>query len=416
MGKKKNSKTVIATIIITLVVLALLSYAGVKFLLPIYVNSHPVASDAVMDIYTIAVKLFPLLIGIVLIIIASMIATAKDDVEDEDDKLPPNSYDDALFSTPADDPSTVGTESTNKVEPEFTEEEEQNFISIFDAPNEPVEDEEPAVEETTDEVEDEVEEELSEEEFESDIFDDEIFEDEEDDVFTSPSATPSSASTSKDDRLVDAIYALVNKIDESMTYSDSYYVPEMEDEDLEDFDEAEEDFTELEGTEDSSSLKGLEDKIDRLCSVVLDLAQVIKTRPVETVTVTAPAPAPVAAPAAEPVKEEDHSGDEVLVDESNETYANEVERFAKLEFGSSRDGAYDISYAMVDAPLSDVQLLLAGLGDAFSVKDKTLVVVPFLSNEEIKAELDKNELKYDLKTVSGDEDADFEEVIGKELK
>ena len=67
MSKKKNSKSVIITIIITLIVLGCLTFAGVKFLLPQYTNGQETSQ---YKIYEFAVKVFPLLVGVVLIVIA----------------------------------------------------------------------------------------------------------------------------------------------------------------------------------------------------------------------------------------------------------------------------------------------------------------------------------------------------------
>ena len=102
MNKKTKSTSVFITVIITLIVLAGLTYGGVKFLLPVYL-SRANTMEFQNEVYKFAVKIFPLLVGIVLIIIASMIASSRDE-EDEEDKLPPNSYDNQLFEAPSDDP------------------------------------------------------------------------------------------------------------------------------------------------------------------------------------------------------------------------------------------------------------------------------------------------------------------------
>ena len=135
MSKKKNSKSVIITIIITLIVLGGLTFAGIKFLLPQYTNGQETSQ---YKIYEIAVKVFPLLVGVVLIVIASMIATNHEDEEDEEDKLPPNSYDKQLFEAPADDPTAAAkpVEHENAKQDEVAPEETQEFYSIFDAPAE----------------------------------------------------------------------------------------------------------------------------------------------------------------------------------------------------------------------------------------------------------------------------------------
>ncbi|MGP1508836.1 MAG: hypothetical protein ACTTJW_08185 [Sphaerochaeta sp.] len=138
MKKKNNSWSVIITILITVIVLAAIIFAGVRYLLPAYAQGQNGDVSAQYQIYRIAVRVFPLLIGIVLIAIASMIATSGDDEEDEEDKLPPNSYDIQLFETPSDDPSVSGkrheTEEPEPVSDEITNAEDAQFVSIFDAP------------------------------------------------------------------------------------------------------------------------------------------------------------------------------------------------------------------------------------------------------------------------------------------
>ncbi len=120
MSKNKSFKTVFATIIVMLIVLASFSYVVLMYVAPVYqLNQN--------KIYYWSIRLFPLLIGIVLITIASILLSHSEDKEDEDDKLPPNSYDNALFEEPCDDPesiSDVENANTNK-------KEEVPFISVF---------------------------------------------------------------------------------------------------------------------------------------------------------------------------------------------------------------------------------------------------------------------------------------------
>lgn len=409
MGKKKKTTSVIVTIIITLIVLAGLSFAGVKYLLPIYTAGQYGSGDAIGDIYKLSVKIFPLLIGLVLIIIASMIASSRDEETDEDDKLPPNSYDNQLFEKPSDDPSFRSESPKSDSEPEFTPEEEQQFVSIFDAP----EDEKPVEAEQAPEADLSVFESEPEEEIEEETEEPEVEE------VAQPKA--------KEDALVDAIYALVNKLDE---VSDVTYYDEFD----EDFDDDE--FEELDSVEPETSntdLSRLENKVDKLCDAVANLATIITNNAVAVVAAAAPAPAPVVEdkqeekleePVVEEVKEEEPEPavepvveqldeDTVLEDFVEPSYSSEAERFAKIEFDCAQNAGYDLSFAITDASLDDVALNLAGLGDAFEVNGKTLIVIPFLANDEIKAELDKIGAPYELKTIAGGETADFDEVIGK---
>jgi len=120
MSKNKNFKTVVATLIVMLIVLATFSYIVLKYLAPVYQLNQD-------KIYYYAIRLFPLLVGIILITIASILLSHGEDKEDEEDRLPPNSYDKDLFEEPCDDP-----ESNKTVEAvETSKNEEVPFVSIF---------------------------------------------------------------------------------------------------------------------------------------------------------------------------------------------------------------------------------------------------------------------------------------------
>lgn len=412
MAKKKNSKSVIITIIITLIVLAGLTYAGIKYILPNYLNN---GADTGFEVYKFAVKIFPLLVGIVLIVIASMVATSRRDEEDEEDKLPPNSYDRQLFEAPSDDPSmdTVKPEEKEPVQAasEVTPEEEKQFVSIFDTPaaEEPAA-EEPAAEESAEEPEAEEESAPAP----ADV------------VAAVPAAAPAASGSS--DKLVDAIYALVNKLDnmaDVITY----------DEDFDDEDEYEDE----EEEETPSDTSALEAKVDKLCDAVATLASLIGSNAVAAQVAPAAAPAEESAveePAAEepaveePVVEEPVAAEpaevetktvevpvEVEVDKViNDADANDPVQRARIEFDSARDGLYDISYAFTSAPLSDVQLSLGEFGDAYEVNGKTMIIVPFLAKEEAVDELDKLGVPYDITTVPAGSDQDFDTAIGAKLQ
>ena len=412
MAKKKNSKSVIITIIITLIVLAGLTYAGIKYILPNYLNN---GADTGFEVYKFAVKIFPLLVGIVLIVIASMVATSRRDEEDEEDKLPPNSYDRQLFEAPSDDPSmdTVKPEEKEPVQAasEVTPEEEKQFVSIFDTPaaEEPAA-EEPAAEESAEEPE------AGEESAPAPA----------DVVAAVPAAAPAASGSS--DKLVDAIYALVNKLDnmaDVITY----------DEDFDDEDEYEDE----EEEETPSDTSALEAKVDKLCDAVATLASLIGSNAVAAQVAPAAAPAEESAveePAAEepaveePVVEEPVAAEpaevetktvevpvEVEVDKViNDADANDPVQRARIEFDSARDGLYDISYAFTSAPLSDVQLSLGEFGDAYEVNGKTMIIVPFLAKEEAVDELDKLGVPYDITTVPAGSDQDFDTAIGAKLQ
>ncbi len=144
MSKKKGFRTALATILVVLVIFAALTFAAIKYFLPMYQVSQS-------EVYSWAVKIYPLLIGITLIVIASMLGKdSNEDEGEEEDKLPPNSYDAQLFEEPKDDPATkqkknapTGAPVVPKVEePEtISDEAYAELISIFSTDEQEPEDE-----------------------------------------------------------------------------------------------------------------------------------------------------------------------------------------------------------------------------------------------------------------------------------
>ena len=400
MSKKRSSKSVILTIIITLIVLGCLTFAGIRFLLPAYTNGPNGDVDVQYKIYEIAVKVFPLLVGVVLIVIASMIANSRDDEEDEEDKLPPNSYDKQLFEAPADDPS-----AQKPAEETVTPEENEQFFSIFDSQETPKEEPapeeaaEPAAEETAETAEP-AEEEAGEE-------------------AAAPAAVAAAAPSATDAPVVDAIYALVNKLDE-MTDMMSY---EEEEDDQDDYEKySTDEYPEEEYYEEGPS--PLEEKIDKLCEAISNLATIVTTqssRPVVVAAAPAAAPAPAKeekpvpnaqAPKAEPVIKTV----EVPVDqEINDFDATDPIQRARIEYDSAKEGFYDISFAFTKADVNSVLVSLSGTGDAFEINGRTVAIIPFLSKAEAVEELDKIGTAYDIIFVDGDDNSSFDDVIAPNL-
>lgn len=100
MSKQSGyARNIFFSIIISLLVLLSLGFLSIKYLVPIY-------DLQTQDIYRFLIYLLPILIGLVLIEIGSIISSKekKSDV-DTQDLLPKNSYDAPLFSTINDDPS-----------------------------------------------------------------------------------------------------------------------------------------------------------------------------------------------------------------------------------------------------------------------------------------------------------------------
>lgn len=409
MSKKKNSKSVIITIIITLIVLGCLTFAGVKFLLPQYTNGQETSQ---YKIYEFAVKVFPLLVGVVLIVIASMIATNREDEEDEEDKLPPNSYDKQLFEAPADDPTAAAkpVETEEAKQDEVAPEEAQEFYSIFDAPA------------------DEKKEETAEAEAEAE----EPAEDTKKEVAKAAAAAAADPSQKP---LLDAIYSLVNKLDEVTDYMSYEEEDDDEDDNLDDY----EYYDYPEGSDEYEEEQyrrhhydnPLENKIDRLCDAIANLTTIVSSQagapvaaPVAVaapVEAAAPAPAPAeeqTAPAAQAPAETVIQTVEVPVDkEINDIDATDPIQRARIEFDSAKDGEYDISFVYTNADVDSVLVSLGGTGDAFEINGRTVAIIPFLTGAEAQEEMDKLGVEYEIQTIDANAimDADFDAEVAPRL-
>ena len=95
---KHYGRQILLSLFLTVFILLGLLYLASRYLLPLYsVNQE--------QIYDVLVKLFPLLIGLIMIEIGVLVARRRDeDFADEIDKLPPNAYDKPLYTLPGDDP------------------------------------------------------------------------------------------------------------------------------------------------------------------------------------------------------------------------------------------------------------------------------------------------------------------------
>ena len=98
----KTAKLVITSIVITLIVLAAFTLIFISFIVPAYQITEE-------QIYTVLTRLFPVLIGLILIQIGVMAAKkGEPEYKDTIDRLSPNSYDSPLYSSPKDDPMLRG--------------------------------------------------------------------------------------------------------------------------------------------------------------------------------------------------------------------------------------------------------------------------------------------------------------------
>ncbi|MBI9093277.1 MAG: hypothetical protein JEY71_00180 [Sphaerochaeta sp.] len=95
---KHYGRQILLSLFLTVFILLVLLYVASRYLLPLYsINQE--------QIYDVLVKLFPLLIGMIMIEIGVLVARKRDeDLSDEIDKLPPNAYDKPLYTLPGDDP------------------------------------------------------------------------------------------------------------------------------------------------------------------------------------------------------------------------------------------------------------------------------------------------------------------------
>ena len=104
----KTAKLVVTSIVITLIVLAAFTLVFINFIVPAY----QITED---QIYTVLTRLFPVLIGLILIQIGVMAAKrGEPEYRDTIDKLSPNAYDSSLYTEPKDDPMLRG-----KIDPEI---------------------------------------------------------------------------------------------------------------------------------------------------------------------------------------------------------------------------------------------------------------------------------------------------------
>ena len=103
----KTWKLVITTIILSLIFITAFVAVFINFIVPTYDITKE-------EIYDILSKVFPILVGLVLIEIAILVGRREGDTyKDTIDKLAPNSYDSALYSPALDDPMTRGSVAAN---------------------------------------------------------------------------------------------------------------------------------------------------------------------------------------------------------------------------------------------------------------------------------------------------------------
>ncbi len=353
MSKKKGSRTALITVLVVLVIFAALTFAAIKYFIPLYQVSQS-------EVYSWAVKIFPLLIGITLIVIASMLGQNDNDDESEEDKLPPNAYEHQLFENPADDPAKMASQPVEKPVAPVQVTETTPFVSIFDEQlseeKQEVPEAEPAVEETAEEATEEPAEEA------------EI-----------PVEEPKGIYADHFVRIETQIEALSSAVEKLVQgFENLQATPEPMPEPVSAPEPEKEEATEEE-TEEAE--KEIEDT------------------PVEE-------PAPVLQPGQVAV----------VVDASATQSFKEYEgsparQATEAEYDSAKDFGYDLTLALVSAEFSTVTLLLGEAGQCIDNGDNTVVVIPFEGSDEAKEILDKLDTPYEMRTMEAGSDMSFEDLI-----
>ena len=130
---KHYGRQIFLSLFLTVFLLLAVLYVAARYLLPLYdINQD--------QLYDVLVRLFPLLIGLVMIEIGVMTARRRDeDYADQVDKLPPNAYDRPFYVLPNDDPSHLHSDTMiHANSPVHTEQEKPGVPIIEEEKLEPV--------------------------------------------------------------------------------------------------------------------------------------------------------------------------------------------------------------------------------------------------------------------------------------
>ena len=102
---KSTAKLVITSVILSLIVLAIFTLVFLKYIVPVYQITEK-------QVYDVLVKLFPILVGLVLIQIGIIAGKRNDeDYRDQMDRLPPNAYSASYEGAAKDDPADMSPTS-----------------------------------------------------------------------------------------------------------------------------------------------------------------------------------------------------------------------------------------------------------------------------------------------------------------
>ena len=98
---KSTAKLVVTSVVISFAVIAIFALIFLNYIVPTY-----------QVIYSVLIKLFPILVGLILIQIGIMIAKRnEDEFKDQVDKLPPNAYTKPFESPAKDDPINISIDA-----------------------------------------------------------------------------------------------------------------------------------------------------------------------------------------------------------------------------------------------------------------------------------------------------------------
>jgi hypothetical protein len=103
-ANKHYGRQIVLSLFLTVFIILGLLYLASRFLLPHFEIDQ-------QQVYSVLVKLFPLLLGLIMIEIGVLVARRRDEeIAEESDKLPPNAYDRPFYTLPGDDPMHLHTE------------------------------------------------------------------------------------------------------------------------------------------------------------------------------------------------------------------------------------------------------------------------------------------------------------------
>ena len=102
---KSTAKLVVTSVVISFAVIAIFALIFLNYIVPTYQVTEE-------QIYSVLIKLFPILVGLILIQIGIMIAKRnEDEFKDQVDKLPPNAYTKPFESPAKDDPINISIDA-----------------------------------------------------------------------------------------------------------------------------------------------------------------------------------------------------------------------------------------------------------------------------------------------------------------